>query len=210
MSDKKSLLNEIVSLVFGSENELKFIDAKSGDLIVRVEGEDFKEGLKLLIVTPDGAMEAEDGTYALEDGRELYVKGGLIEKIEVATETPEAEVVEAPEMPVEMSEEFEVKVDAAPYVDETGEIKKEEVGGIDELMARLVKCEEMIAEMSKANEKMSEFSKIVEDKIDTFIKDTPAELEFKSIKSEFNSMLDTKKTTAENNLEAIRNLRAKK
>ena len=96
MSDKKSLLSEIKSLIFSSEEktELKFIDAKSGDLILRVEADDFAKGLKLLVVTPDGAIEAEDGTYQLEDGRELYVVAGLIDKIEVADETAEVEAAE--------------------------------------------------------------------------------------------------------------------
>lgn len=212
MSDKRKLLNDIKSLFFSSEteSELKFIDAKSGDLILRVEAEDFTEGLKLLIVTPDGAVEAEDGTYKLEDGRELYVVGGIIDRVEMVEETPEAEVeVETPEAEVELSEvELEAVVEAAPYVDETGEIKKEPVN-VDELMERLIKCEAMINEMVKSNEEMSKFSKAVEDKIETFIKDTPAELEFKSIKSEFNSMNESKKTSEASNLEAIRQMRNK-
>jgi len=163
---------------------------------VKVEG-DVAVGNKVLVEKDGEYIKAPEGQHNLSDGRVIYVDAdGLINEIQ----TPETKAVD---------EEMEAVVEAAPYVDETGEIKKEQPS-IDELMERLIKCEEMITEMGKAHEKMSEFSKVVEDKIDTFIKDTPADLEFKSMKSEFNSMIDTKKTTSESNLEAIRNLRAKK
>lgn len=205
MKDKKSILSDIKDILFGAEKELIFKDEKSGDLILRVDGEDFIEGADINLVTPDGLIPVEDGTYPLEDGREVYVVGGKIDKIEL----PEVESEDEGETEAPIEVEMEAVVEAAPYVDETGEIKKEQPS-MDEIMARLIKCEEVIAEMSKANEKMSEFSKIVEDKIDTFIKDTPAELEFKSIKSEFKSTLDDNKVKSDSNLEAIRNMRIKK
>lgn len=215
MKDKKSILSDIKDILFGAEKELIFKDEKSGDLILRVDGEDFIEGADISLVTPDGLIPVEDGTYPLEDGREVYVVGGKIDKIELpeVESEDEGETVAPIEVEVEMEavveEEMEAVVEAAPYVDETGEIKKEEPS-MDEIMARLIKCEEVIAEMGKYTEKMSEFSKVVEDKIDTFIKDTPAELEFKSIKSEFKSTLDDNKVKSDSNLEAIRNMRIKK
>jgi hypothetical protein len=211
MKDKKSILGEIKDILFGAEKELIFKDEKSGDFILRVDGEDFIEGADISLVTPDGLIPVEDGTYPLEDGREVYVVGGKIDKIELPeVEEPEAEGAVEVEVEMEATEvELEAVVEAAPYVDETGEIKKEEPS-LDDVMARLIKCEEIIAEMGKMNEKMNEFSKIVENKIDTFIKDTPADLEFKSMKSEFNGMLNDKKTTSDSNLEAIKNLRARK
>lgn len=270
MKDKKSILGEIKDLLFSSKT-IEFKEAKSGDFILRVEGEDFVEGADINLVTPDGLIPVEDGTYPLEDGRELYVIGGKIDKIELpeAEESVEevelaviefaesqlldgtkvkiegdlavgnkvlvekdGEYIQAPEGQHDLAdgrviyvdadglineiqtpdtkkvdEEMAIAVEAAPYVEEgvgmTSSIN-------EEVMARLAKCEEMISEMMSKQEQMSNFSKIVEDKLDSFIKDTPAELEFKSIKSDFSSKVEMNKTKADSNLEAIKNIRMKK
>ena len=272
MKDKKSILGEIKSILFGSEETKKFKDAKSGDFILRVEGEDFAEGMDVSLVTPDGLIPVEDGTYPLEDGRELYIVGGKVDKIEMPeeemidetvsetatadVEMAEVDLLDGKKLSIEgdvavgnkvslegevakegqydladgrviyvdaeglineiqtpdtkaVDEEMEITVEAVPYVDETGDIKKE-APSMDELMARLVKCEEMIAEMEAVTKEMAKYSKSVEDKIENFVKDTPAELEFKSLKSDFNNKVVVEKRTQNDNLEAIRNLRAKK
>lgn len=280
MKDKKSILGEIKAILFGTEVEVKFLDAKSGDFILRVEADDFAEGLDVSLVTPDGLIPVEDGTYPLEDGRELYVVGGKIDKIEMPeAEAPEvSEVVEedlaevkcaetttmdgmkvkvegdvavgnkmlvekdgeyvpaeagqydladgtvayvdadglinelqTPDTKKVDEENMEVAVDAAPYVDETAgmtsSVTDDMFGSLEKRMAEM---EAKIAEMEAVTKEMAQYSKNVDDKIDSFIKDTPAEVEFKSIKSEMKSILDGSKVKKENNLEAIRNLRAKK
>lgn len=269
--DKKSILNEIKTIIFGAEKELIFKEAKSGDFILRVEGEDFVEGADIFLVTSDGLIPVEDGTYPLEDGRELYVAAGKIEKIEVAEETPEAEIAEGEV--VEMAEvdlldgkkitiegdvavgnavsidgekaaegqydladgrviyvdaeglineiqtpdtkavdeELEVEVEAPEYVSEmpgmTASVVEEKMG---EMEKRIEELEKTLEEMGKINMEVAKFSKIVQDKLESFVKETPATLEFNSLKSDFNSYIERNKDTKVNNLEAIRNLRAKK
>jgi hypothetical protein len=206
MSDKKSLLKEIKSLVFGEEKVLSFLDAKSGDLIVRVEADAFAPELPLLIVTPEGAIPAEDGEYVLEDGTILEVATGVIKEVSSADEDmiPEEETA---------VEELGIETPMEPIVDETAgaTASVEEVEEIDmnALMERLAKCEEAISNMGKSNEKMNEFSKIVGEKIDLFIEGTPAEIEFKSVKAEFVSTIESNKNKVVNSLESINNIRKK-
>jgi hypothetical protein len=274
MKDKKSILSEIKNILFGNVEDKKFKEAKSGDFILRVEGEDFAEGMDISLVTEEGLIPVEDGTYPLEDGRELVVAAGKIDKIE--GEVKEEEEEEAPEIEVELAEtelldgtkvkvegdvavgskvmvekdgeyvkapegqhnladgrviyvdaeglinevetpdtkkeeELEAVVEAPAYVDETAgmtsSVTQEMFGDMEKRMADM---EEKIKEMEAVTKEMAKYAKSVEDKMEGFIKDTPAELEFKSLKSEFNNKVGFEKKTQINNLEAIRNLRAKK
>jgi hypothetical protein len=275
MKDKKTILGEIKDILFGANKELKFLDAKSGDLILRVEADDFAEGMVVSLVTPDGLIPVEDGTYPLEDGRELYIVAGKIDKIEMPEEELEEETidetadiemaettlmdgtkvkvegdvavgnkvlvekdgeyvkapegqhnladgkviyvdadglineVETPETK-SVDEEMEIAVEAPAYVDETAgmtsSVTQEMFGGLEKRMAEL---EDKIKEMEAVTKEMAKYTKSVEDKMESFVKDTPAELEFKSLKSEFNNKVVIEKKTQNNNLEAIRNLRAK-
>ena len=213
MSDKKSILNEIKTLLFGEVKS--FIDAKSGDLILRVEADAFAPKLPLLVVTPDGPIAAEDGEYILEDGTKLEVIGGIIEEVSA----PEVELEDVkPEEVVE--EKMEVVADLEPAVDETGEIKKEEVMGdksieekmaemeekVEEMKNKMKEMESVVEEMKSTTKEMASFSKAVSDKIETFVDNTPAELTFKSIKSELN---EGKTSRKESNLDSIKNLRKK-
>lgn len=218
MSDKKSILKEIKGLLFGEAEVLKFLDVKSGDLILRVEADALAPKLPLLEVTPEGAIPAKDGEYKLEDGTILEVLGGLINEISTAEEdTTEEEVVE---------EELAIEADTmAPMVDETGEIKKEEVLGtasvasdvveeqmaevkkqLEEMKNKMKEMESVVEEMASATKEMASFSKAVSDKIETFVENTPAELTFKSIKNEMN---DVKVSKNESNLDSIKNMRKK-
>ena len=215
MSDKKSILKEIKTLLFGEVKS--FIDAKSGDLVLRVEADAFAPELPLLVVTPDGAIAAEDGEYTLEDGTKLEVVGGIIKEVSA----PEVDLGE--HYPKEKEEEMAVDTSTlTPSVDETGEIKKEEVVGTDKSMEKKMaemeeKVEEMknkmkemesvVEEMKSATKEMASFSKSVSDKIETFVENTPAELTFKSIKAELNE--GGKTSRKESNLDSIKNLRKK-
>jgi hypothetical protein len=277
MKDKKSILGEIKAILFGAEEVKNFKEAKSGDYILRVEGEDFAEGMEISLVTEDGLIPVEDGTYPLEDGRELVVVAGKIDKIEGEVKEEEKEE-EGPEIEIELAEtelldgtkvkvegdvavgnkvlvekdgefvkapegqhnladgkviyvdadglineiqtpdtkkedevELEVVVEAPAYVDETAgmtsSVTQEMFGDMEKRMADM---EEKIKEMEAVTKEMAKYTKSVEDKIEGFVKDTPAELEFKSLKSEFNNKVVATKKTQNDNLEAIRNLRAKK
>lgn len=203
--NKKTIIEDIKTILFGKEVVEKFLDAKSGDLILRVEADAFAPKLPLLVVTPEGVIPAEDGEYILEDGMVLEVISGLIEEIS----TQEEDVV-TEEVPVEevMSEETEEVMSEEEVVVE--EVVEEEPKSVlpEELLSRLEKLEQLMEEMSKENKSVSEFSKMVENKLDTFVDGTPAELEFKSIKSEYNS-IETNKNKTENNLDRIKNLRKK-
>jgi hypothetical protein len=201
--DKKSILGEIKKLInFTSEEEVKFADAKSGEIIVRVDADDFAPELPLLIVTEEGVIPAEDGDYPLEDGRVLTVVGGLIESIKEAEalEEEEKEVVE------ELAEE-EVKEEVVEE-EKLEDDKVEE--RVTELEKKIEEMESLFTEMLNTTKQAAEFSKSVEDKIENFIKDTPADLEFAEVKSGYQSIKEDKKTTATDNIEAIRNLRTKK
>jgi hypothetical protein len=163
---------------------------------VKVEG-DVAVGNAVTVEVDGEYIKAPEGQHNLADGRVIFVDAeGKINEIE----TPDTRTVE---------EELEVAVEAAPFVDENGDLVKEKPS-MDDLMARLIKCEEVISEMMSAQKEMSTFSKEVGDKIDEFIKDTQAELEFKSLKTEFNRGVVVEKNKVENNLEAIKNIRAKK
>jgi len=214
MSDKKSILKEIKTILFGEEVK-SFLDAKSGDLILRVKADAFAVKLPLFVVTPDGEIAAEDGEYLLEDGTKLEVIGGIIEEVSA----PEVELEDVkPEEVVE--EKMEVVADLEPAVDETGEIKKEEVMGdksieekmaemeekVEEMKNKMKEMESVVEEMKSTTKEMASFSKAVSDKIETFVDNTPAELTFKSIKSELN---EGKTSRKESNLDSIKNMRKK-
>jgi len=216
MSDKKSILKEIKTLLFGTEEEKTFLDAKSGDLILRVKADAFVKDIPLFVVTPDGEIAAEDGEYLLEDGTKLEVLGGNITEVSA----PEVDLEDVkPEEVVE--EKMEVVADLEPAVDETGKIKKEEVMGedksieekmaemeekVEEMKNKMKEMESVVEEMKAATKEMASFSKKVSDKIETFVENTPAELTFKSIKSELN---EGKTSRRESSLDSIRNMRKK-
>lgn len=216
MANRLEILKEIKNLIF-SETEDKtpeaFKDAKVGDYIIRVEADDFAEGLQVYIVTEEGVIPASPelaGEHLLEDGTKIVLdENGVIVSVEKTEEAP----VEAPVVEEEMAEEEEVKEELTEEVKEeikeelTEEVKDEVVA---ELTARVEKLEAVIEEMLALNKDVAEFSKTVENKLNDFIKDTPAELEFKSIKSHYKN--DVKRNTEKVNdkLEELRKFRTKK
>jgi hypothetical protein len=202
--DKKSILKKIQDIMtFSTEEEVKqFLDAKTIDgVIVRTNADAFVVGDALFVITEDGEIAAPAGEHTLEDGTILVTdEGGTLLEVrlpEVALEDVE-EVKEMAEE--ETTEEKEEEMEE--------EVKEEEK--IAELTKRLEAIEEMVKKMAEEEkEDYKAFSNAISDKIDSFIKDTPAQLEFKSIKSEYNSGKEIKKNTELNNLDRIKSLRKK-
>ena len=202
MLNKKEILSEIKKLMKFSTETTNFVDAKSGENIVRVEGEDFMVGADIMVVTEEGLLPAPDGEHILDDGRKLTVSGGKITEIELPEVGEVDEVVEVDMAEITPEEKEQEKESAMKKMAET-EIK------IEEMEKKIMDMEEIIKEMVKSYGKVGEFSKKVEEKIDQFIKDTPAEQHFKSLKSEYNDLVKETKYKSENNLDKIKNLRKK-
>jgi hypothetical protein len=203
--DKKNILKEIKSLIFSTDEKKEmFKDAKVGELIIRVEAEEFAEGLQVLLVTEDGVIPAGAdlaGEHLLEDGTKITLdEAGVITKVEKTDETP----VEAPVVEEELEEEMPVKEEEKEELVE--EVKDEVVA---ELTARIEKLEAVVEEMLALSKDVAQFSKKVEDKLDNFIKDTPAELEFKSVKSQYNNDVKRNAEKTNDRLESIKNFRKK-
>lgn len=144
-----------IKLLFTEEqvSDVKFLDAKLVDgTIVRVEGEEFKVGDKLSVITESGeVLNAPEGMHELENGTVLVVDAeGMITEVR----QPEVETEETPETELpteEMAEELpteEVVVDEA-VIDEEDEIAKIKVK-IEELQQAIM----VIAEHIKSQGEM--------------------------------------------------------
>jgi len=213
--DKKNILSEIKKMITFSyedkEEEVKdFIDAKTTTgVIVRVEGEAFVEGAQLLIVSEDGVFPAGPelvGEHELEDGSKIVLdETGVIVEVIAAN----GEEIEAGEVEEEV-ENLEVVADLQPEVDETAGMTQSVLEErIEELEKKIEEMESEIKEMIGINEEMAKFSSHVLTKIDTFVKDTPAQLEFQSIKTAYKGEIADRKEKAIGGLEAIKNIRKK-
>jgi len=213
--DKKNILSEIKKMITFSyedkEEEVKdFIDAKTTTgVIVRVEGEAFVEGAQLLIVSEDGVFPAGPelvGEHELEDGSKIVLdETGVIVEVIAAN----GEEIEAGEVEEEV-ENLEVVADLEPKVDETAGMTQSVLEErIEELEKKIEEMESEIKEMIGINEEMAKFSSHVLTKIDTFVKDTPAQLEFQSIKTAYKGEIADRKEKAIGGLEAIKNIRKK-
>jgi hypothetical protein len=213
--DKKNILSEIKKMITFSyeekEDEVKdFIDAKTTTgVIVRVEGEAFVEGAQLLIVSEDGVFPAGPelvGEHELEDGSKIVLdETGVIVEVIAAN----GEEIEAGEVEEEV-ENLEVVADLQPEVDETAGMTQSVLEErIEELEKKIEEMESEIKEMIGINEEMAKFSSHVLTKIDTFVKDTPAQLEFQSIKTAYKGEIADRKEKAIGGLEAIKNIRKK-
>lgn len=123
------LIDKIKSLFLSEETiveptvELKFKDAKLVDgTIVRVEGEEFKVGDKLSVITESGEIvNAPVGMHELEDGTVLVVDG-------------ESKITEVRTPEVKTEEMAEVEVEVEPKAEEGSDLE-----------ARVAKLEEAIA-----------------------------------------------------------------
>ena len=233
--DKMNILKEIKSLIF-SENkeEMAFKEAKVGDLIIRVEGDEFAEGQQVSIVTEDGLIPASPemaGEHVLEDGTKLVLdEAGVIVSVEKAEAEVEAEVVEEEmaeeevkveetnmeevkeEVKEEIKEELaeEVVEEVKEKVEEKLEEEKPEDDKVAELTSRIEALESAIEEMLALNKEVAEFSNAIKEKLETFVDETPAQLEFKSIKDTYKPTVKENKAKSDDRLESIRNFRMKK
>ena len=216
-----SILSEIKKLVFNSEEEVSnFRDAKVGDLIVRVDADDFAVGLPLLLVTEDGVIPASPdlaGEHVLDDGRTIVLdEAGIITEVRDAVGAEEEDLVNEEDFVKEAKEDVE-KVELKEEKEEMKEEEKEEeMREHDEekkkyevLEKRIEEMESIIKEMMDVNKKTSDFSNVILEKLENFTKDTPAEMEFKSIKSEYKNAVADSSNKKMTHLESIRNLRKK-
>jgi hypothetical protein len=209
--DRKAILGEIKKLLkFG---EMAFKDAKliDGETIIRVDAEDWAEELPLFVVTPEGLVPAPAGEHTTLDGIKITVdEMGIIKKVEqVPVEEPTTETVVEEQLGEEkVVVEEEVMVEEEPIKEEepkVEEMKKK----IEAMEARIDEVEKMMTEMLPMMKETAEFSTNVLGKLDTFVKDTPAELEFKSVKSEYKKLVQENKTNKFSGLEGIKNIRKK-
>jgi hypothetical protein len=212
--DKKSILGEIKKLINFNAEETKeaFKDAKVGDLIIRVEGEDFAVGLPVLIVTEDGAIPASPdlaGEHVLEDGRIIVLdEAGVITEVreavgeveELAEEVKEEEKMEEEDKIEKLTEEVKKEIETL--------IEEKEMKKYGDLEKRVEEMESIIKEMMEVNKETANFSSAVVKKLEDFVKDTPAEQSFKSIKTEYSAQ-NEKGNKIKTNLEVIKNLRKK-
>lgn len=223
--DKKSILGEIKKLInFGEEVKEAFVDAKVGDLIIRVEGDDFTVGATVLIVTEDGVIPASPdlaGEHTLEDGRVIVLdEAGVIVEVKEAVAGEEFE--EVVEEVTETEETIAIKEIVEDIVEDiVEEVVKEVVEEVElekeddkedkysVLEKRIEEMESIIKEMLDVNKETADFSSVVIGKLDEFIKGTPAEKQFNSIKSEYKNSINEKGNKIKTNLEVIKNLRKK-
>ena len=210
--DKSNILKQIKDLLFSTEN---FIDAKAGEIIIRTEGEAFEEGSKVMIVTEDGVIQAGPelaGEHILDNGLKIVLdEAGVITSVE---EVSEEDVIEdvVEEVTEELSEEVkeeeleeDKEVKEEEKLEEDKEDKEDKISMLED---KIKKMEEIIEKMQSETEKYSEISTLIDEKIENFIKNTPAEKQFASLKSDYSYVSDAKSRKL-GNLESIKNLRKK-
>ena len=202
--DRKNILKQIKNLIKFSDH--KFIDAKlvDNETIVQAEGETFEVGAQLSLVTPDGLIPAPAGEHTTLEGVKIYVdEAGIITEIE----TVELGDMVEPEIPAAVEETL-------AEVDEEVQVEDEDVENMykkkmEEMEARIAEVEKMMTEILPVIKQASEFSNDVLTKLDTFVKETPAEVQFKSIKSEYKEFVRDNKDKKVSGLEGIKNIRKK-
>lgn len=202
--DRKNILKQIKNLIKFSDH--KFIDAKlvDNETIVQAEGETFEVGSQLSLVTPDGLIPAPAGEHTTLEGVKIYVdEAGIITEIE----TVELGDMVEPEIPAAVEETL-------AEVDEEVQVEDENVENMykkkmEEMEARIAEVEKMMNEMLPVVKQASEFSNDVLSKLDTFVKETPAEVQFSSIKSEYKEFVRDNKDKKSSGLEGIKNIRKK-
>ena len=107
--------------------------------------------------------------------------------------------------------------EAATLVEETKdetkveEVSTEEMGKkLEKMEARIAEVEKMMNEVLPMMKQTAEFSNSVLGKLDTFVSETPAELQFSSLKTEYKQLVKENKETKFSGLENIKNIRSKK
>ena len=202
--DRKNILKQIKNLIKFSDH--KFIDAKlvDNETPVQAEGETFEVGAQLSVVTPEGLIPAPAGEHTTLEGVKIYVdEAGIITEIE----TVELGDMVEPEIPAAVEETL-------AEVDEEVQVEDENVENMykkkmEEMEARIAEVEKMMNEMLPVVKQASEFSNGVLSKLDTFVKETPAEVQFSSIKSEYKEFVRDNKERKVSGVEGIKNIRKK-
>jgi len=203
--DRKNILNQIKNLIKFS-TDVKFIDAKlvDNETIVQAEGDTFVVGAQLSLVTPDGLIPAPAGEHITLDGVKIYVdEAGIITQIDMP-EMPAAQQLEEEFAPTDVAPTDVAPTDVPP-TDVTTEMENK----IKKMEARIADMEKMMTEMLPVVKQASEFSNDVLTKLDTFVKETPAEVQFSSIKSEYKEFVRDNKERKMSGLEGIKNIRKK-
>lgn len=218
--DRNTILKQIKDLIKFSK-DLGFKDAKlvDGETIVKVDGEGFEIGKLLQVVTPDGLIPAPAGEHTTEEGVKINVdEAGIIttiEEVKLAEEDKDKETKPATE---EMSydddkkkeEDMKEEDEDKKKEDMEEEVKKEEMRKKYEVLEkRVAEVEKMMNEMLPIIKESAEFSNVVLSKLNTFVNDTPATMEFTSLKSEYKQMVKDNKTNSYSVMENIKNIRKK-
>ena len=205
--DRKNILNQIKNLIKFS-TDVKFIDAKlvDNETIVQAEGDTFVVGAQLSLVTPDGLIPAPAGEHTTLDGVKIYVdEAGIITQVEmVEVVAPADQQLEEEFAPTDVAPTDVAPTDVPP-TDVTTEMENK----IKKMEARIADMEKMMTEMLPVVKQASEFSNDVLTKLDTFVKETPAEVQFSSIKSEYKEFVRDNKERKMSGLEGIKNIRKK-
>ena len=88
MSNKKGIIKQVKDLIFNTEEEITFVDVKTDSgRILRVSA--MEVGGTVVEITEEGEAELEDGSYILDDGKELLVEAGKIAEIKESEEEEE-------------------------------------------------------------------------------------------------------------------------
>lgn len=214
--DKKTILSQIKQLIKFSD--AKFKDAKliDGETIIKVDADNWAVGLPLFVVTPDGLIPAPVGEHTTLDGYKITVdEAGIITNVEEVEVEVEVEEVETPAaeavVETELAEEVKVEEEVKEEVKVEDTAKVEELGNkIKEMEAKIATIEKMMNEMVPVVQQTAEFSSAVLGKLETFIAETPATLEFKSLKSDYKQFVKDNKENKFSGLEGIKNIRSKK
>ena len=209
MLNKNEILKEIKKLMKFGDDTMNYIDAKSGDNIVRVNGTDFTIGAELFLVTPNGLIPAPEGQHTLDDGRTLTVSGGKITDIQEAPQEEDTNLEEGETVVIEAGDM------TAPTTTDSGDTSGSTASMTPEQVAmRLVECEKKITDMEQVINEMAKaygtHNMKLQEKLDQFIKSTPAEAPFQSLKSEYKNLIKERKTTEMTSLEKLREIRLKK
>jgi hypothetical protein len=213
--DRKAILKQIKELIKFS-GEQKFKDAKliDNETIVQVEGETFEVGNQLNLVTPEGLVPAPAGEHTTTEGEKITVdEAGIITNVEVVEVSAEGEPTPAEQAIADetLEEVIVIKEEEDKEEEVVEEPKDEEMGKkLEDMEARIAEVEKMMTELLPMMKETAEFSNSVLNKLDTFVAETPAELQFNSIKSEYKQFVKDKKDNNLSGLEGIKNIRKNK
>jgi len=152
-----NLIDKIKMLFEATPVEASFLDAKLIDgTIVRVEGDSFKVGDAVKVITEAGeTVQAPEGEHELEDGTVIVIdaEGNITEVRNIEAEMAEESPVDAIEPTVEMAEESPIE-EVVETVSETE--LADRVAALEEALYMLIeKLQNNQAEMTATKEALS-------------------------------------------------------